>query len=135
MLHFMMATRFQYIVETYEVTLDIGIRIRDGIAYTGLRGKIDHDRNPVVIENFLYCILVRNRRVDERPVSAEGLDFAQALVLYVYVVIIGDTVDTDDADIVNVTEKALDEVAADEPGGTGHEDCLAFESYVVTNHN
>ena len=135
MLHLMMAACFQNIVEAYEIALDIGVRIRDGITDTGLRGKIDHYGNPVVTKNLLNCILVRNRRMDECPVSAEGLDFTQALVLYVDVVIIGDTVDTDDADIVNVREQALDEVAADEAGGSGHEDSLAFESYVVTYHN
>ena len=135
MFHLMMTARLQDIVEAYEIALDIGIRVRDGITDTGLRGKIDHYGNPVVIENLLNCILVRNRRVDECPVSAEGLDLAQALVLYVDVVIIGNAVNADDADIVNVTEQALDEVAADEAGGTGHEDCLAFESYVVTYHN
>ena len=135
MLHLMMTTRLQNIVEAYEIALDIGIRVRDGITDTGLRGKIDHYRNPVFTKNFLHRILVRNRRMDECPVSAEGLDLAQALVLYIDVVIIGDAVNADDADIVNVREQALDEVAADETGGTGHEDCLAFERYVVTNHN
>lgn len=135
MFHLMMAARLQDIVEAYEITLDIGIRVRDGITDTGLRGKIDHYGNPVVTKNLLYCILVRNRRVDECPVSAEGLDFAQALVLYVDIVIIGNAVNADDADIVNVREQALDEVTADEAGGSGHEDSLAFESYVVTYHN
>ena len=73
--------------------------------------------------------------MDECPVPAEGLDFAQALVLYIDVIIIGDAVNADDADIVNVMEQALDEVAADEAGGTGHENRLAIESYVVTYHN
>lgn len=135
MFHLMMAARLQDIVKAYEIALDIGIRVRDGITDTGLRGKIDHYGNPVVIENFLHCILVRNRRVDECPVSAEGLDLAQALVLDIDIVIIGDTVDTDDADIVNVSEKALDEVTADEAGGTGHEDSLAFERHVIFDHN
>ena len=135
MLHLMMTTRLQDIVEAYEIALDIGIRVRDGITDTGLRGKIDHYGNPVFTKNFLHCIPVRNRRVDECPVSAEGLDFAQALVLYVDIVIIGNAVNADDADIVNVREQALDEVTADEAGGSGHEDSLAFESYVVTYHN
>ena len=135
MLHLMMAARLQDIVEAYEIALDIGIRVRDGITDTCLRGKIDHHGNPVFTKNLLHRILVRNRRVDECPVSAECLDFAQALVLYIDVVLIGDAVDTDDADIVNVSEKSLDEVAADEAGGTCHEDSLAFERYVVTNHN
>ena len=122
----MMTARLQDIVEAYEIALDIGIRVSDGITDTGLRSKIDHHGNPVVIENLLYRILVSNRRVDECPVPAEGLDLAQALVLYVNVVIIGNAVNADDTDIVNVTEQALDEVAADEAGGTGHEDSLAF---------
>lgn len=131
----MMTARLQNIVEAYEIALDIGVRIRYGVTDTGLRGKIDHYRNMVVTKNLLHRILVRNRRVDECPVSAEGLYFAQALVLYVDVVIIGDTVDTDDADIVNVSEKALDEVTADEAGGTGHEDSLAFEIHIIVYHN
>ena len=114
MFHLMMATRLQDIVEAYEIALDIGIRVRDGITDTGLRSKIDHYGNPVVTKNLLNCILVRNRRMDECPVSAECLDFAQALVLDIDIVIIGDTVDTDDADIVNISEKSIDEVAADE---------------------
>lgn len=135
MFHLMMAARLQDIVEAYEIALDIGIRVRNGITDTGLRGKIDHYRNMVFTKNLLHRILVRNRRMDECPVAAEGLDFAQALVLHVDVVIIGNAVNADDADIVNVREQALDEVAADKAGGTGHEDSLAFERYVVTNHN
>lgn len=135
MLHLMMMARLQDIVEAYEIALDIGIRVRDGITDTGLRGKIDHYGNPVVTKNLLHGILVRNRRVDECPVPAEGLDFAQALVLYVDVVIIGDVVNTDDPDIVNVSEKSLDEVAADEAGGTGHENRLAIEIYIIVYHN
>ena len=135
MFHLMMTTRLQNIVEAYEITLDIGVRIRYGITDTGLRGKIDHYRNMVVTKNLLHRILVRNRRMDKCPVSAEGLDFAQALVLYVDVVIIGDTVDTDDADIVNVSEQSLDEVAADEACGTCHEDSLAFEIHIIVYHN
>lgn len=135
MLHLMMTARLQDIVEAYEIALDIGVRVRDGITDTGLRGKIDHYGNPVFTKNLLHCILVRNRRVDECPVSAEGLDFAQALVLYVDVVIIGNAVNADDADIVNVSEKALDEVATDEAGCSGHEDSLAFERYVIVYHN
>ena len=130
-----MAARLQDIVEAYEIALDIGIRVRNGITDTGLSGKIDNYRNMVVTKNLLHRILVRNRCMDECPVSAECLDFAQALVLYVDIVIIGDTVDTDDADIVNVSEKSLDEVAADEAGGTGHEDSLAFERHVIFDHN
>lgn len=126
-----MTACFQNIVEAYEIALDIGVRIRYGITDTGLRGKIDHYRNMVVTKNLLHSILVRNRRVDECPVSAEGLDFAQALVLYVDIVIIGNAVNADDADIVNVSEKALDEVTADESGGTGHEDSLAIEIYII----
>ena len=135
MFHLMMTARLQNIVEAYEIALDIGIRIRYGITDTGLRGKIDHYGNPVFTKNFLYCILVRNRRMNECPVPAECLDFAQALVLDIDIVIIGDTVDTDDADIVNVSEKALDEVTADEAGGSGHEDSLAFEIHIIVYHN
>ena len=103
----MMTASLQNIVETYEIALDIGIRVRDGITDTGLCGKVYNDRNLVLIEDLLHCILVRNRLVDERPVAAEGLDFAQALVLYIDIIIISYAVYSYDADISDILEKSF----------------------------
>ena len=107
MLHDMMATRFQDIVESYEIALYIGIRIRNGITDTGLRGKVYNDRNLVLIEDLLHCVLVRNRRVDECPVAAEGLDFAQSLILYIDIIIIRYAVYSYDADVSDILEKSF----------------------------
>ena len=107
MFYLMIAARLQDIVEAYEITLDIGIRIRDGITYTSLCGEVYNDRNLVLIEDLLHCVLVRNRRVDECPVAAEGLDFAQALILYVDIILISYAVYSYDADVSKILEKSF----------------------------
>ena len=119
-----MATRFQDIVEAYEITLDIGIRIRDGITDTSLCGKVYNDGNLVLIEDLLHGILVRNRRVDERPVADEGLDFAQALILYIDIIIIRYAVYSYDADISDILEKSFNQIAAYKAGSTCYQDCF-----------
>ena len=103
----MMAARLQDILEAYEITLDIGVRIRYGITDTGLCGKVYNDGNLVLIEDLLHGILFRNRRVDERPVAAEGLDFAQALILYLDIIIISYAVYSYDADVSDILEKSF----------------------------
>ena len=122
MFHLMMAARLQDIVEAYEITLDIGVWVRNGITDTGLCGKVYNDRNLVLIEDLLHCILVRNRLVDERPVAAEGLDFAQALVLYIDIIIISYAVYSYDADISDILEKSFNQIAAYKAGGTCYQD-------------
>ena len=118
----MMAARFQDIVESYEIALYIGIRIRNGITDTGLRGKVYNDSNLVIVKDLLYCILVRNRRVDECPVAAEGLDFAQAFVLYVDIIIISYAVYSYDADISDILEKSFNQITAYKTGSTCYQD-------------
>lgn len=122
MLYFMMATRFQDIVEAYEIALNIGVWVRDGITDTGLCGEVYNDRNLVLIEDLLHCILVRNRRVDKCPVAAEGLDFAQALVLYIDIIIISYAVYSYDADISNILEKSFNQVAANKACSSCYQD-------------
>ena len=122
MFHLMMAARLQDIVESYEIALYIGIRIRNGISDTGLRGKVYNDSNLVIVKDLLYCILVRNRRVDKCPVAAEGLDFAQALVLYIDIIIISYAVDSYDADISDILEKSFNQIAAYKAGSTCYQD-------------
>ena len=100
----MMTASLQDIVEADKIALYIGIRICDGITDTGLCCKVYNDRNLVFIEDLLHCILVSNRRVDKCPVAAEGLDFAQALVLYIDIIIISYAVYSYDADISNILE-------------------------------
>ena len=124
MFYFLMSTRFQDIVETYEIALDIGVRICYGITDTGLCGKVYNDRNLVLIEDLLHCVLVRNRRVDECPVAAEGLDFAQAFVLYVDIIIISYAVYSYDADISDILEKSFNQITAYKTGSTCYQDCF-----------
>ena len=122
MFYLMMTTRFQDIVEAYEIALYIGIRVRDGITDTGLCGKVYNDRNLVLIEDLLHCVLVRNRRVDECPVAAEGLDFAQALVLYIDIIIISYAVYPYDADISDILEKSFNQIATYKAGSSCYQD-------------
>ena len=69
MLHLMMTAGFKDIIETDNITLDIGIGIGDTVTDTRLGGKIYDNRDFVFRENFLYHILVGNRGTDKSPVT------------------------------------------------------------------
>lgn len=64
------ATCFQDVVETDEVALDVGIRVRDGIADTGLGGEVHDDGKVVFLEQAVDCSLVGEVRFYECPLLA-----------------------------------------------------------------
>ena len=64
------ATCFQDVVESDEVTLDVGIWVRDGIADTGLGGEVHDDGKVVLFEQAVDGSLVGEVRFDECPLLA-----------------------------------------------------------------
>ncbi len=64
---FKVAACFQDVVETDEVALDVGIRVRDGIADTGLGGEVHDDGKVVFLEQAVDCSLVGEVRFYECP--------------------------------------------------------------------
>ena len=88
------AAGFEDVVEADEVALDVGIRVRDGIADAGLGGEVHDDVEVVFFEEVVDGYLVGEVRFDECPFFAgrgsECFDFLEAFVLDVHVVVVGD---------------------------------------------
>ncbi len=88
------AAGFEDIVEADEIALDIGVRVRDGIADAGLGGEVHDDVEVVLFEEAVDGCLVGEVCLDECPFFAgrgsECFDFLEAFVLDVHVVVVGD---------------------------------------------
>ena len=121
----MMTTGLKDIIEAYEVTLNIGIRIRDTVTDTSLGRKVYDNGYFVFRKKPLYSILIRNRSADKSPVPVQGCYFLQTLVLDIDIIIVGDGVDTDHSDITHIMEKTFDKITADKAGSTCYEHRLA----------
>ena len=66
-LDFKMSAGFQDVVEADKVALDVGIRIRNGIADACLGGEIHDDSKSVLFEQAVDCRLVCKTCFDECP--------------------------------------------------------------------
>lgn len=62
-----MAAGFQDIVETYEVALDIGIRVGDAITYTCLGCKINNDIGIVFVKDFINQCFISDISLNKNP--------------------------------------------------------------------
>lgn len=134
MLYFVMTAGFKDVIETYEIALDIGIGIGDAITDTGLGREVNDYGNLILSENLLDGTLVGYGSMYESPVSVQGLDFLQSLILDVYVIVIGDGINAYNFDILHVVKQTFDEVTADESGRTGDENRFPFEVYIIRYH-
>lgn len=134
MFHFVVAARLEDVVESDEVALDIGIGIGDAVAHACLGGEVDHYGYMVVREDFLHGCLVGDGGVDEGPVALQRLYLLQAFIFDVDIIVVGDAVDADYLDVLDIMEQALDEVAANKAGGACDEDGLALEGYIIFYH-
>ena len=134
MFHFVVAARLEDVVESDEVALDIGVGIGDAVAHACLGGEVDHYCYLVFGEDCLHGCLVGDGGVDESPVALQRFYLLQTFILDVDIIVVGDAVDADHLDVLDIMKQALDEVAADKAGGACDEDGLALEGYVVYYH-
>ena len=134
MFHFVMAAGLKDVVESDEVALDIGVGVGDAVAHACLGGEVDDYGYTVMREDVLHGCLVGDGGVDEGPVALQRLYLLQAFILDVDIIVVGDAVDADYLDVLDIMEQALDEVAADEAGGACDEDGLALEGYIIFYH-
>ena len=88
MLHFVVAACFKDVVETDEVTLDIGVGIGDAVAHACLGGEVDHYCYLVFGEDCLHGCLVGDGGVDEGPVALKRLYLLQALIFDIDIIVI-----------------------------------------------
>lgn len=134
MLHLVVAAGLENVVESDEVALDIGVGIGDAVAHACLGGQVDDFGYTVMREDVLHGCLVGDGGVDEGPVALQRLYLLQAFILDVDIIVVGDAVDADHLDVLDIMEQALYKVAADKAGGACDEDGLALEGYVVFYH-
>lgn len=118
----MVAACLKDVEEADEVALEVGARVLDGVADTGLGREVHHDVEAVL----------REQALDERGVAqvaahegeaavCVGLgQHAQAGVLDAGVVVAVEVVETDD-NVIGLLEKLFDEERADEAGCSGDE--------------
>lgn len=88
MFHFMVAARLEDVVESDEVTLNIGVGIGDAVAHACLGGQVDDYGYTVVREDCLQSGLIGDGGMDEGPIALQRLYLLQALILDVDIVVI-----------------------------------------------
>ena len=113
MFHFLVAAAFQKVGKADQIRIDIGVRIDERVADTGLRRKI-HDRvEPLHGEQLFH----RQSVGDIQTVKAEAglfLQPPQPRLLERHLVIVVEIVDA--GNFVSAREQRLREVKADEAG-------------------
>lgn len=134
MLYLMVTAGFQDIIEADKVALNVSIGIGDAVADSCLSGKVHDNGNLVFREDFLHCVFVSDGGMNKSPVAMQGFYFFQPLILDVDIVVVGDGIDTDNLDVLDIAEKPLDEVAADKASSARHKDGFALEIYVILYH-
>ena len=67
MLHFVVATCFKDVVETYKVALDISIRVGDTVTNTSLSCEVYNNRDIVFGEDLFYGFFVGDRGMNKLP--------------------------------------------------------------------
>ena len=127
----MMTASFKKVVEADEIGLDIVIRVGDRVTYTCLCCKVNDNGNLVLGEDLLDGGFVGDRIFNESPVSVECRDFGQTFFLDIYIIVIGNRINTYHFTVLYVVEKTLYEIASDEAGGTCYEDGLALKVYIM----
>ena len=121
-----MTAGLQDIVETDKVALDVSVGIGDTVADSSLSGKVHDNSNLVFREDFLHCVFVCDGGVDKSPIPMQGFDFFQTLILDVNIVVVGDGIDSNYLDVLDIVEESFDEVAANKASSARHKDGLPF---------
>ena len=124
MLYLVMTASLQDVIESYEIALNISIRIRNTITYACLSCQIYNHRNLVVREDFLDNLLISNRVMNKRPVFIQCLDFFQTFIFDIHIIVICNTINTYYLDVLHIIKQTLYKIAADKSGSTCNKDCL-----------
>ena len=118
----MVAAGLKDVEEADEVALEVGARVLDGVADTGLGREVHHYIEAVLGEQALDKGGVAEVAAHEGEAAlCVGLgQHAQARVLDAGVVVAVEVVETDD-NVIGLLEQLLDEERADEAGRSGDE--------------
>ena len=119
----MMTASLQNIVKTYQITLDISIRIRDGISHTSLGSQIHYHLWLMLLKEFIHHRLVSNTAIYHGK-TLKLLKSAKSLLLDMHIIVVVHIIDTHYLDVLHFLQQSNSQVAADKASSTRHEDCL-----------
>ena len=123
MLYLMMTASLQDIVETDEVTLDIGIRISNTITYSCLSCQVHHDLRMVFLEQLIYDWFVSDTAI-YHGIAIELLQSAKSLLLDMHIIVVVHVINAHYLDVLHFLQQSKCQVAADKASSTCHEDYL-----------
>ena len=115
MLHGIMAAGFQNVIEANHVTLDVGVRVGDGIADTSLSAQIDHNVWVILLKNTVDESFIRKVALD-KGIILELLKLCQTSLLDTNIIIIVHVVQANDLGIRLSGQDAFGKVGTDETG-------------------
>ena len=95
MLYGIVSAGFQDVIEPQHITLDVSIRVGDGIPYSRLRAEVDHDVWMVLLKDAVNQGLVRQIALD-KGVILKLLKFSQTRFLNSNVIVVVHVIQTDD---------------------------------------
>ena len=123
MLHWIMTTGLQNVVESNHVALDVGIRVGNGVTNASLGTQIDHNIRVILLKNAVDKRLVCKVALD-KCIVLEILKFRKARFLDANVVIIVHVIQTDDLSIRLSSQDTIGKVRANETGRSSNENCF-----------
>src|SRR5437016_4820803 len=86
-LHATITAAFQYIQKTHDIAVDIGMGVRQRIAYATLRGEVDNAPEAPVAEQTLHAESVSHVQLDEAEIRKRG-KLLKAIFFQVHVIVI-----------------------------------------------
>ena len=131
MLYWMMTACLQDVVESDEVALNITVGVGDAVAHSSLGSEVDDYIYLVVGKQLLNEVLVGYAALDECPVFAEASQFFQTFVLEADIIIVGNGINANDLDGIEVLQQAFCQIATYKSGSACDEDSLAFQMDIV----
>ena len=123
MLYFMMTASLQDIIETYQVTLYISIRIRDRISHASLSSQIHHHLWLMLLKELIHHRLVSDTSIYHGK-AIELLQSAKSLLLDMHIIVVVHVINAHYLDVLHFLQQSKSQVAADKTSSTCHEDCL-----------
>ena len=123
MLYLMMTASLQDIIETYQITLYISIRIRDRISHASLSSQIHHHLWLMLLKELVHHRLVSDAAIYHGK-AIELLQSAKSLLLDMHIIVVVHIINAHYLDVLHFLQQSKSQVAANKAGSTCYEDCL-----------
>lgn len=139
MLDRMLSAGFQDIIETYEIALDIYVRVIDAVSDAGLCCQIDHYLKLILFKQSIDRRLIRDITADKsvphggRPGGI--LDQREAILLQGGIVVIIHIVKRNNGTSIQLPQESDNEIRTDETGTSGNQYCFSVQADLLFHHS